>query len=281
MRWTPISAARTFGPVFLLMLSLGCHMRPVRPVLAPQRLHDEAEMAAYLEAFPYEQYQVFEVPEVGKFYLDDNPASVKKALRSGRPWEPGVMREFKKHVVPGTTVLDVGAHIGSLTVPFARLVGPEGRVFAFEPQKKIFRELVHNLELNDLTNAIPLRFALGSRPGIIEMNPIDTYDGRVSIGKGGDRAEKRTVDSFGFADVSVIKIDVEGHEAQVLKGARRTIDAFHPAILVEIWEADRGAVRLILEEMGYSLRSIEGTFNYVAIFKDRSRTLNPAGSPRS
>jgi FkbM family methyltransferase len=165
-------------------------------------------MAAYLDAFPYAEYQIYDVPNVGKFYLDDNQASVKKKLRSGQPHSPRVIEEFEKHVVPGTTVLDVGAHIGSLTVPLARLVGPKGRVYSFEPQKKIFRELVYNVKLNGLLNVTPLRFAVSSAPGIIEMAPAYKYDGRVAIGRGGDPAEARTIDSFGFSNVSLIKIDV-------------------------------------------------------------------------
>ena len=118
---------------------------------------------------------------------------VKEKLRSGQPWEPHVIREFEEHVVPGTTVLDVGAHIGSLTVPLARLVGPEGRGYAFEPQKHVYRELVQNLRLNEFTNAIPLRFAVSSEPRIIEMTPVVIDDGWVRIGEGGDKAEARTM----------------------------------------------------------------------------------------
>jgi hypothetical protein len=132
-----------------------------KPDLAPQLLHDEAEMAAYLEAFPYAEYEIYEVPAIGsRFYVDDNPANVKKRLRSGKAHEPDMLREFGRHVIPGSTVLDVGAHIGALSIPLARRVGPEGHVYAFEPQRKIFRELVYNIRLNELTNVTPLRFAV-------------------------------------------------------------------------------------------------------------------------
>jgi FkbM family methyltransferase len=237
----------------------------MKPRLAPQLLHDEAEVAVYLDAFPFEEYEIYEVPDLGKFYIDDNPASVKEALRSGKPWEPHIIEEFKKYVVPGTTALDVGAHIGSLTVPLARLVGPKGRVYAFEPQMKVFRELFYNLRLNDLDNAVPLRYAASSEPGIIEMDPIRAHDGRVAIGRGGDRAEARTIDSFGFSDVSLIKIDVEGHEASVLKGAEKTIMTHHPVIFIEVWDKNLGVIRPMLEKLGYSLRQIR-TIEYVATF---------------
>ncbi len=247
-----------------LMALLSCDRRP-EPALAPRLLFDHAEIAAYLDEFPIADYRIAEVAGVGRFYVDDNPATVKRRLLRGRPWEPHVLRELARYLAPGDIALDVGAHIGSMTVPMARLVGAEGTVYAFEPQKKIYRELVHNLELNEVTNAVPLRFALSSKPGIVEMDPIVERDGRVSVGEGGDVVEARTIDSFGFSDVALMKIDVEGHEADVLRGAERTIDALHPVIIIEIWDENRADVIPILEGYGYSLRRISRRlFEFVA-----------------
>jgi len=248
-------------------LLLGCE-RSAEPALEPQLLFDDAEMAAYLDEFPVSEYQIAEVPGVGLFYIDDNPATVKLRLLRGRPWEPHVLRELARYLAPGDTALDVGAHIGSVTVPMARLVGPEGRVYAFEPQKKIYRELVHNLELNELDNAVPLRFALSSRNEIVEMDPIVVQDGRVRVGAGGDAVEARTLDSFGFPGVALMKIDVEGYEAEVLRGAEQTIRAFYPVIIVEIWDEKRAEVIPILKDYGYSLRRIAPRlFEYVATYE--------------
>jgi FkbM family methyltransferase len=244
-------------------LAAACGPGEDRPRLEPVLLHDEAEMAAYLEAFPRDQYRIAEVEGLGRFYVDDNAALVKRSLRAGKPWAPHLIREFETYVVPGSTVLDVGAHVGSLTVPLARMVGPRGRVYAFEPQRKIFRELVHNLRLNALGQAIPLRFALSSRPGIIEMTNPTPHDGHAHIGAGGEQAEARTLDSFGFARISLIKIDVEGHEAEVLRGGERTLRAQRPALLIEIWEENRASVLAILEDLGYSVRRI-GVMDYAA-----------------
>jgi FkbM family methyltransferase len=261
--------ANTLLIICFCLLSLGCHEKVEEPNLAPQLLHDEAEIAAYLDAFPYEKYPIFDVPNVGRFYIDDNEGSIKKTLRSGQPWEKSTIELAEKHVVPGTTVLDVGAHIGSLTIPFARMVGSEGHVYAFEPQKKVFRELVYNVKLNQLINVTPLRFAVSSDPGIIEMTSETRHDGRVRIARqqqGGDVAEARTIDSFGFSNVSVFKIDVEGHEINVLRGAEELIKTFHPVILIEIRKQNLPEVQSILEELGYSLQARNVT-DYIAIFE--------------
>jgi FkbM family methyltransferase len=249
--------------------ALGGCRRAAEPALAPQLLFDTEEIAAYLDEFPTGDYQIAEVPGLGRFYVDDNPARLKRALLRGEPWEPYVIEEMKKHVAAGDTVLDLGAHIGSLTVAMARLVGPKGKVYAFEPQRKIYRELVHNLELNQLTQVVPLRYALSSEPGILEMTYM-VNDAASYVGKGRDKVEGRTVDSFGFSDISLMKIDVEGHEAHVLRGAKKTIEAFHPVIIVEIWDWKLEDVMPILEGYGYSVRPISREADYVATYEPNS-----------
>jgi FkbM family methyltransferase len=168
--------------------------------------------------------------------------------------------------VPGSTALDIGAHIGSLTLPLARLVGPGGVVYAFEPQKKIYRELVKNLELNNIKNVIPLRFAVGAEDRVIDMTPTVGRDGTMRVGGGGDRAEMRTIDSFDFSNVSMMKIDVEGYELPVLKGAQRTIRMWHPAILIEIVQIDD--VKAFFKQNGYSLSEVyyAGGLHYLALY---------------
>lgn len=203
---------------------------------APLVLHDAADLEAYLDAFPSDQYQVHEVPGVGRFYIDDPDERIKKYIVEGRKWEEHIIEALEKYVRPGSVAVDVGAHIGTHTLTMSRLVGPSGRVYAFEPVKKIYRELCRNLELNGITNVVPLRFALGKGPAsVIEMNPIHPgEEGGTSVGHGGDQVELRTLDSFGFEQVSLIKIDVEGFELPVLDGAEETIRRNRPVLVAEI-----------------------------------------------
>ena len=240
------------------------------PALAPQLIFDADEIAAYLDEFPKGDYQIAEVADLGRFYVDDNRGRLKKKLLSGKPHEPHVIREFEKNLAPGDTALDIGAHIGALTVPMARLIGPEGTVYAFEPQRKIYRELVHNIKLNELSNVVPLHFAVSSKTGIIEMNTDPRADdGVAAIGEGGEEVEARTIDSFGFSDVSLMKIDVEGHELEVLRGAEKTIGALHPVIIVEIWKRNLDDVIPALEGYGYSVRQISVFHDYIATYEPK------------
>jgi hypothetical protein len=78
--------------------------------------------------------------------------------------------------------------------------------------------------------------------------------------------EARTIDSFGFPEVSLMKIDVEGHEAEVLVGAANTIGAFHPVIIIEIFKINHKKVLLILEGYGYSVRGIRD-YDFLATYE--------------
>jgi len=223
--------------LFLLTLNLSCQNENVisSRILGARLLHDEQETQAYLEEFPKAQYKVYQIPGVGQFYLDEVKDVIKNRLRKGKVWEESVVAALKEYVKPDTTVIDGGAYIGTHTVLMSKCVGKKGRVYAFEPQRKIYRELVYNLELNQIKNAVPLRFALGSDSRIVEMSPTrQGNEGGTRVGSGGDKVELRTIDSFGFRNVSLIKIDVEGYEKYVIEGARKTIQKYHPVLIVEI-----------------------------------------------
>ncbi len=205
----------------------------------------------YISAFPREEYIICEIPNQGKFYVEPyRHDSIKNVLRSGQVWEPHILEKIYQHVKSGTVVLDIGAHIGTFTIPMAKAVGKNGTVYAFEPQRKIFRELCKNCELNGVANVICHRIAVGDQQQIIEMDK-ETFpgsEGSTGIGHGGDIAEMRTIDSFNLKNVSFIKIDVERSEEQVLDGMIHTIQINQPVIIIELqggylWETAPSNIR--------------------------------------
>jgi FkbM family methyltransferase len=139
---------------------------------------------------------------------------------------------------PGVTAIDVGANNGLYTHAFART---GARVEAFEPQSACLHILRsyergrRNVRVHDV--------ALGDREGeavlhVPRQNGV-SVSGHARIGGVDGDAERqavavRTLDSFGFPDVAVIKVDVEGHEAAVLRGAAETIRRWRPMLIVEI-----------------------------------------------
>jgi len=157
--------------------------------------------------------------------------------------------------------VDIGANIGVYTY---RLSRSATRVHAFEPHPRLFRILA----ASGLRNVVPHRVALSSKAGrstfFIPRASFGELAGWGSLVRGRCpsaieeipiEVETATLDSFQIANVSFMKIDVEGHEIPVLQGARETIASSRPAILVESDPANRGGVDALLGEHGYRART--------------------------
>ncbi len=149
-----------------------------------------------------------------------------------------------EHAVAGTAALDVGAHVGLFSIPLARAVGITGMVVAFEPLSDNAERLRRNLERNGVGNVHLLRAAASREGGEIELRlASDTAfasTAEVFLGRATGavvRVPSVTVDKvweeLGRPRVSVVKVDVEGAEVEVLSGARSVIEACMPAILIE------------------------------------------------
>ncbi len=140
---------------------------------------------------------------------------------------------------PQDVVVDVGANLGVHTVFFARRVGRQGRVLAFEPQRLIFQLLCGNVVLNHLTNVNCMPAGAGAIAGHARLQYLDygqeSNFGGVSLQSEGDgeQVEIRRLDEFALRTCRLIKIDVEGMERDVLLGAAETIRQFRPVLYVE------------------------------------------------
>lgn len=185
-------------------------------------------------------------------------------------------RLLLKLPLQGKVVYDVGAHTGAYTLFFSRQVGASGAVVAFEPHPRSHAILRRNLACNRIGNARALRYALGaasgSRPlyalpgmsttaslapeastplrrcvGAVEMEPLDRLVGRLQL-----------------PPPSFIKIDVEGMELDVLRGASDTLQRCRPDLLIEVHGASHRhksecirQVALLLAPWGYRLLHAE------------------------
>ncbi len=147
-------------------------------------------------------------------------------------------------VMPAETVaFDIGAHIGNHTVYFAKVLG--WRVFAFEPNPDAFAKLTANVERNDLGDRVTcFQVALSDAPGHVRMARTEPTDaGTVSVltGDGGAgshiEAEAATLDSYahlGTPGPTLVKIDVEGYEKQVIEGGADFIRRLSPHLTTEV-----------------------------------------------
>lgn len=148
--------------------------------------------------------------------------------------ENKVMTQILK---PGQVAIDIGANIGTVTLPLARHVGERGRVLAFEPQRIVFQYLCANVALNGLTNVETIWAALGAAVGATRIQspaPGESVNfGAARTGEEGARVPMLRLDDLQLARCDLIKVDVEGMEYEVLSGAAQTVARLRPAVYFE------------------------------------------------
>jgi FkbM family methyltransferase len=169
-------------------------------------------------------------------------------------------------LVPANGVaIDVGANLGEWSVPLAHAVGPGGRVLCIEPNPTIVAALAATLRINRLTQAEALPVALSDwdGEGRLRVEPKDTGLSSLSGNETGIPVPLRRLDMVtgecGLQRVDLIKIDVEGHERQVLAGAIETLRRFRPAVVFESGHEapeDRRAIAALFDELGYELVAV-------------------------
>jgi FkbM family methyltransferase len=158
-------------------------------------------------------------------------------------YEPTLTHFFTKLVQPGWIVLDGGAHFGWFTVLFSKLVGPQGRVYAFEPDPQNLALLKQNTLR--LPNVIVQPVALWDTKGRITFyrTPKESESGWGSCLPDGNTRDLLevvtiTIDEFASAEklirVDLIKLDVEGAEGRCLSGAKSSLQIFRPILVLEV-----------------------------------------------
>jgi FkbM family methyltransferase len=138
---------------------------------------------------------------------------------------------------PGDNFLDVGANIGYMTILASARIGPAGRIVAVEPNPTNFARLRENCEINGITTVALHQVALGESPGEVWLTLDDTYSRVIDQQQPATtRVEMTTLDGLiGESRFTVFKLDVEGVELSVLRGAARALgDGRLPVILFEL-----------------------------------------------
>jgi FkbM family methyltransferase len=196
---------------------------------------------------------------------------------------------------PGDIALDIGAAIGTHAVYFSQKVAPDGLVFAFEPQPILFQYLSGNLMLNSASNVIAIKSAVGAESGAIGVPIIDPAApnelGSLSLADetGGEPAQLVRLDDMNFAMLRLIKIDVEGMELDVLKGASATLRNLRPYLFIDLQaEYEPRAIFELLEKLEYKcwwlLAACYNPENYYGnpnnAFSDRPPAIGVFAAPK-
>jgi FkbM family methyltransferase len=139
----------------------------------------------------------------------------------------------RRLIRPGLAAVDVGANIGYYALMLAHYVGASGEIICIEPEPANLVELHRNIEANHLTQITILAAGAAATNGSAEL--LRGINGRiVSVGRGEVPVRTLTLDSLAERSIGFIKIDVEGYELQVLRGARTLIEQQRPSLFVEV-----------------------------------------------
>jgi FkbM family methyltransferase len=189
----------------------------------------------------------------------------------GKP-DQEACRIYRELIRPGDTVFDIGANRGQMSLVFARLVGPEGLVVAFEPAPDVARDLERNCELNGLRNVKVICAAAAGEDGEqVFLFPTDrqtqgklssvepTYNNQASQSF---RVRTVMLDSVakevGRSPQS-IKIDVEGAGGVVLRGADEVLRKGGPNVYFELHgPEEQAAAAVLIDKYGYRLTTLDG-----------------------
>jgi FkbM family methyltransferase len=180
-----------------------------------------------------------------------------------RPLQEALQREVK----PGATFFDVGANVGFVTILAARLVGPSGRVVAFEPVPENVAAIRENVALNAIDWVEVRETAVGRGAGTASfiVSDVSAFSrlASVSVPSGARESIEVAVSSLdelldaGALPVpDVIKIDIEGAELEAIEGMRRTLAAHRPVILCEVHDCNADYVAL-MNGLGYETINLD------------------------
>lgn len=183
------------------------------------------------------------LPSGGKVFLHYRE-DIGLVVLMGGAFEAAESAAAVKYARPGTVAIDVGANVGMFTIPLALAVGQRGAVLAIEPSPDSVERLKSNVELNRLDNVIIRPLAVADRPGELQLHlAVDpAFHSTTAIAEAREAGETVTVraetldalwEEAGSPMVSLVKVDTEGGELGVLRGAERLFERCRPLLLVE------------------------------------------------
>lgn len=198
-----------------------------------------------------------------RIYVRPSDYFIGGAIARERKYEQGVTRQIEKMLAPGAVFVDAGANIGYFTLLGAALVGPEGRVFAFEPnpdnctllQRSLAHNQFHQVQLfqNALAEAAQtFRFSCSA----VDSNGRLLHESETSEKLTTIEVKAVTLDEVlpPLSRLDLIKMDIEGAEPRAWQGMRKSVERYRPALILEfsptaIWKTSQTSPEAFLEAL--------------------------------
>jgi FkbM family methyltransferase len=176
-------------------------------------------------------------------------------------YDYGKQQILPKIIKRGDAVYDLGAHVGYFTIIFAKLVGPQGAVYAFEPVVENYRLLQDHVRLNRLSNVFATRAAIADRTGTGYVRR-GWHSATGKLAEDGERCQVYSLPDFisrnHLRPPDVVKIDIEGAEAVVVPALLPYVRPLGARLVVSMHSDEIGkALVEMLSDSGYDVRPLE------------------------
>jgi FkbM family methyltransferase len=220
----------------------------------------------------------------GNYYLprDAQADVIAVAIRQGRVFDEEIVNVARKYIRPGSVAIDVGANFGQMSVIFSDLVGPTGKVYAFDADDFVFSLLEKNVAANGRVGRIVPTFgAVHNAPNETLYFPVQDFKrfttyGSYAIAYGattGRPVPSLTIDSLDISgDISFMKIDVQGGDLLAMQGAVQTIAKHRMPILFEYEYQFEAELKLsfqayvdFVRDIGYRFENVINGYNYLIV----------------
>lgn len=193
-------------------------------------------------------------------YEDD---AISNYISNGAIWEEHICQILADYYIPGTDYLDIGANLGLNSLRMHKIKPITGTVHLFEPQPDVFLMCKHNTR--QLSRKL-YNLCLSDKAGALsfDQNVENVGATTITYNNGETTVACLPLDNFDFSNkVSLVKMDVEGAEENVLEGAKIFFEKHQPMLVIEIWQNNLQKVNMKLAEMNYVLIKKIGGDDYI------------------
>jgi FkbM family methyltransferase len=180
-----------------------------------------------------------------------------RATINGKIWEKKLFEIYRNIIKEDDIVIDVGAYIGTHTLPFAHYAK---KVYAFEANENIYNCLNKNIEFNQVENIHCFKVAVSDTNGTDKFSCREDGTSRLKTSEDAIEVATATLDYLlvDISNVKLLKIDAEGAEFKVLSGAKELIKNNKPEILIECWRHKRNTLYDWCKKNNYSYKWLRG-----------------------
>jgi FkbM family methyltransferase len=218
----------------------------------------------------------------GKYYLPEDAYEdvIANTIINNDIYDKEIIDCAKKYIKPGSTVLDIGANYGQMSILFSKMAGEAGKVYSFDADDFVFEILKKNILVNNCINVEPVFGAVHNVDNDVLIFPEQDFERFGSYGsygidynhsKPGREVRTLTIDNLDIKnDISFIKIDIQGGDLYAMKGAVNTIKKNKMPILFEFEYLFQDDIHLdfqeyvdFVEEIGYKFTRVINGQNYL------------------